>query len=111
MWSVCYAPKMGLVAPSFQFQADGFAPSPATVDGDSTAMLFEWDQSFAGFMFGLDCPELAFSNIFAVVKSKTAAGFVPGWSGGTVKTRSTTQPPVTAKALSEVRLFILGGGC
>ena len=35
---------MGLVAPSFQYQTGGFAPSPSTVDGDSTALLFEWDQ-------------------------------------------------------------------
>ena len=45
MWSVSYAPKMGLVAPSFQFQADGFAPAPSTIDGDTTALLFEWDQA------------------------------------------------------------------
>jgi hypothetical protein len=56
-------------------------------------------------MFGLDALDLALSNIVAVVKSRTAAGFVPGWSSGTVKTQSQTQPPVTSRALAEV-----GGG-
>ena len=53
-------------------------------------------------MFGLDSLELALSNLIAVVKSKTVAGFVPGLSAGTSKTRTSTQPPVTAKALHEI---------
>ena len=64
-------------------------------------------QSFAGYMFGLDALELALSNIIAVTKSRTAAGFIPGWSSGTVKTRAATQPPITSKALAEVRWHIV----
>jgi hypothetical protein len=33
---------------------------------------------------------------------RTAAGFIPSFGAGTMKTRATTQPPVTAKALLEV---------
>ena len=64
--------------------------------------IFEWDQSFVAYMFGLNSLELALSNLIAVVKSKTVAGFVPGLSAGTSKTRTSTQPPVTAKALHEI---------
>ena len=44
----------------------------------------------------------ALSNIFAVIKMKTAAGFVPGLASGQSKDRDGTQPPVTGKALWEV---------
>ena len=59
-------------------------------------------RSFVGYMFGLDALGPALSNIFAVVKLKTAAGFIPGLASGNAKDRTGTQPPVTAKALFEV---------
>lgn len=45
---------------------------------------------------------LALSNLIAVVKLKTAAGYIPGFASGNAKTRGGTQPPVTSKALFEV---------
>ena len=53
-------------------------------------------------MFGLNALGPALSNLFAVIKMKTAAGFVPGLASGQTKDRTGTQPPVTGKALWEV---------
>ena len=103
MWSLVYDPKQSLIAPSYGFTGDGdFEPSTTTVDGDVAEVIFEWDQSFVGYMFGLDALGPALSNLIAVAKLKTAAGFVPGLASGNTKDRTGTQPPVTAKALYEV---------
>lgn len=98
-----YDPKQSLVAPSYGFTGTkDFEPSTPTQDGDTADNIFEWDQSFCGYMFGLDALGPALSNIFAVIKMKTAAGFVPGLASGNTKDRTGTQPPVTSKALWEV---------
>ena len=68
----------------------------------SLQVIFEWDQSFVGYMFGLDALPLALSNIIAVVKMRTVGGYVPSFGGGTFKQRATTQPPVTSQALALV---------
>ena len=94
---------MSLLAPSYAGVSGlGGNADSIQVDGGTTEGIFEWDLSFVAYMFGLDSLELALSNLIAVVKSKTVAGFVPGLSSGTSKTRSETQPPVTAKALYEI---------
>ena len=74
MWSLVYDPKQSLVAPSYGFTNDGdFEPStPISYDGDTADNIFEWDQSFCGYMYGLDALGPALSNIFAVLKMKTA---------------------------------------
>jgi hypothetical protein len=36
------------------------------------------------------------------VKSKTAAGFIPNWSSGGLKSQDRTEPPVGAKVLLEL---------
>ena len=104
MWSLVYDPKQSLVAPSYGYNVGDGGPSgpTATVDGDTAVNTFVWDQSFVGYMFGLDAPGLALSNLIAVVKLKTAAGYIPGFASGNAKTRGGTQPPVTSKALFEV---------
>ena len=104
MWSLVYDPKQSLVAPSYGFTGGGddFEPSTTTVDGDTADNMFEWDQSFCGYMLGLDALGLALSQLIAVTKFKTAAGFIPGLGSGNTKDRTGTQPPVTAKALWEV---------
>lgn len=98
-----YDPKIGLVAPSYSYGNESTMINPS-IDGDQDEIIFEWDQSFGSYMFGIDSPELALANLIAIAKSKTAGGFIPGLSGagGTLKTRSTTQPPVTSKALAEI---------
>lgn len=104
MWSLVYDPKQSLVAPSYGYSIGSSGPSgpTGTVDGDTAVNTFVWDQSFVGYMFGLDALGPALSQLIAVVKLKTAAGFIPGFASGNAKTRGGTQPPVTSKALFEV---------
>jgi hypothetical protein len=45
---------------------------------------------YAGF-------KLAVSNLFQVVKSKTAAGFVPNFAAGGLRSQDRTEPPIGAK--------------
>lgn len=56
MWSLVYDAKQGLVAPSYGYTIGSRGPSgpTATVDGDTAVNTFVWDQSFVGYMFGLD---------------------------------------------------------
>jgi hypothetical protein len=53
-------------------------------------------------MLGIDSLGLALSQVIALVKMKTAAGFVPGFSSGAFKMRECSQPPITSKALYEI---------
>lgn len=101
MWSLMYDPKLSMLAPSYAY-APGTEQSPNPLDGDIWAGQFEWDQAFAAYMLGIDAPELALSQIIALIKMKTAAGFVPGFSSGTFKMRQASQPPIVAKALYEI---------
>lgn len=101
MWSVMYDPKLSLLAPSYAY-SPGSEANPNARDGSLWAGQFEWDQSFAAYMLGMDALGLALSQIVALVKTKTAAGFVPEFSSGSFKTRTDSQPPVTAKALHEI---------
>jgi putative isomerase len=51
---------------------------------------------------GLDHRDIAYSNLFQVVKSKAAAGFVPNWSTGGAKSQDRTEPPVGGKVMLEL---------
>ena len=44
----------------------------------------------------------AVSNFFQVVKSKTAAGFVPNFAAGGLRSQDRTEPPIGAKVLSDL---------
>ena len=72
MWSFIYDPKEGLVAPVTR----NWGFSAPNVDGAQTDGLFCWDGSFASYMLSLDALDLAFSNLFQIVKMRTSAGFV-----------------------------------
>ncbi len=50
-------------------------------------------------MLSLDAKELAYSQLIQVIRSKTAAGFVPNFAAGQVKTTDRTEPPIGAKVL------------
>ena len=79
MWSTVYTPSRGgLVTPSFGFTTDALAPTPRSEDAQGGEVVFEWDQSFVGFMFGLDSLALALSNLIAVIKMRTV------WEGWAV---------------------------
>jgi hypothetical protein len=101
MWSVMYDPKLSMLAPSYAY-APGSEESPNPTDGDLWAGQFEWDQSFAAYMLGIDALGLALSQVIALLKMKTAAGMVPGFSSGLFKLRGFSQPPITGKALYEI---------
>ena len=45
---------------------------------------------------------IAYSNIFQVVKSKTAAGFIPNYAAGGKKSQDRTEPSVGAKVVLEL---------
>ena len=66
--------------------------------------MTEWDNLFASLLAGLENKEIAYSNLFQVVKSKTPKGFIPNWStaGGVIKSSDRTEPPVGARVLLEL---------
>jgi hypothetical protein len=41
--------------------------------------------------------KFAVSNLFQVIKSKTAAGFVPNFAAGGLRSQDRTEPPIGAK--------------
>lgn len=67
MWD----PKLSFLAPSYAY-APGSEQNPNALDGELWAGQFEWDQSFAAYMLGMDALGLALSQIVALVKTKTA---------------------------------------
>ena len=57
-------------------------------------------------LMGLDgsaaTEEMTYSNLFQVVKSKSAAGFVPNYAAGGMRSEDRTEPPVGAKVTLEL---------
>ena len=64
--------------------------------------IFDWDNLFASLLAGLENKEVAYSNLFQVVKTKTAAGFIPNFSAGGASSQDRTEPPVGAKVVLEL---------
>ena len=64
--------------------------------------LFDWDNLFASYMLSVSSKELGYSNLFQIVKSRTMAGFIPGYAKGLEKTRDRTEPAVGSKILLEI---------
>ena len=64
----------------------------------------EWDNLFASLMAGLFDKDIAYSNLFVAVRTKTPDGFLPNWStaGGIRQSGDRTEPPVGAKILLEL---------
>jgi hypothetical protein len=60
------------------------------------------DNIFASYILGLDAPDLAYSNLIQVIKSKSAAGFVPNFAAGLSRSDDRTEPPIGAKVLLEL---------
>ena len=68
-------------------------------ENKNTSTTMSLRSSFGGF-------EYAVSNLFQVIKSKVAAGFVPNFAAGGAKSQDRTEPPVGGKVLLElVRKF------
>jgi hypothetical protein len=73
-------------------------------NSDWSYVIFDWDNIFASLMTSLDprSKAIAYSNFIQVIRSKTAAGFVPNYSAGGSKSVDRTEPPVGAKVLLEM---------
>ncbi len=75
--------------------------------GSGGYVLFCWDNFFAGFMAGLGCRDLAYSNLKEILNQQTADGFVPNFSYATGQVSADrSQPPVGSTMLLETyRIF------
>ncbi|KAG7371466.1 hypothetical protein IV203_020036 [Nitzschia inconspicua] len=103
MWTLIYNPiENGPFMPVSRSSSWDFGGNVKTANSDWTYVIFDWDNFFASLLAGLDNRDIAYSNLFQVVKSKTAAGFVPNWSTGGLKSQDRTEPPVGAKVLLEL---------
>lgn len=49
---------------------------------ESPVLWGSWDNIFASLLAGLGNKTIAYSNLIQVIKSKTAAGFVPNFAAG-----------------------------
>ena len=106
MWNFVYTPaELGPIAPVSR----GWDFTKDAVSSDFTYVLFDWDNIFASYLLSLDSKELAYTNLVAVIKSKTGRGFVPNFSAGGAKSMDRTEPPIGAKVLLEVSERSAGG--
>ena len=70
--------------------------------GNGGWVLFCWDNFFAGFMAGLGCRELAYSNLIGILDEATDDGFVPNFAYATgQKSADRSQPPVGSAMVLE----------
>ncbi|CAB9504969.1 Trehalase [Seminavis robusta] len=103
MWTVIYNPiENGPLMPVSRSRGWSFQKKSGATTEDWTYVIFDWDNLFASLLAGLDNKEVAYSNLFQVVKSKTAQGFIPNYAGGGVKSQDRTEPPVGAKVVLEL---------
>lgn len=64
-------------------------------------VIFDWDNIFGAYQFSLDAKELAYSQLTAVIKTKTAHGMVPNfWQPNSIS-YDRTEPPIGSKVLFE----------
>jgi len=77
--------------------------APARPSHKPTALVVVLqDNLFASLLMGLGNRSWAYSNLFVVMKSKTAAGFIPNYAAGGMRSEDRTEPPVGAKVLLEL---------
>ena len=66
-------------------------------------VLFDWDTYFSAMIAMVDDKNLAYTNLIAITKEKTEAGFIPNFGAADDdKSRDRSQPPVGALALKEI---------
>eukprot|EP00051_Salpingoeca_urceolata_P014957 m.191191 g.191191 ORF g.191191 m.191191 type:complete len:939 (+) comp18245_c0_seq1:119-2935(+) len=97
MWTLVYSPMEWALCPVSR--AWSFTHTSNT---DFSYAIFDWDNLFASLMAGIGNKTIAYSNLFQVIKSKTAAGFVPNFAGGGSKSQDRTEPPVGSKVVLEL---------
>jgi hypothetical protein len=103
MWTMIYNPiENGPFMPVSRSPNWDFGARVNIATLDWAYVIFDWDNLFASLLAALDNKDVAYSNLFQVVKSKTAAGFIPNWSTGGLKSQDRTEPPVGARILLEL---------
>ena len=65
-------------------------------------VIFDWDNIFGAYQLSLDARELAYSQLVAVIKTKTANGMVPNFWQPQQISYDRTEPPIGAKVLHEM---------
>ena len=119
MWTMVSTPAENGGAPLLPVsRVWSFTPGP--INSDFTYAIFDWDNLFAtllaasggtnstetstsgGPLYGYGAFEFAVSNLFQVVKSKTAAGFVPNFAAGGLRSQDRTEPPIGAKVTHDL---------
>lgn len=109
MWNLISTPAENGGAPFLPVsRVWTFTPGP--INSDFTYAIFDWDNLFATLLAASGASnsttpseptfsgfKLAVSNLFQVIKSKTAAGFVPNFAAGGLRSQDRTEPPIGAK--------------
>jgi len=100
MWNVVFNPlEAGPIAPVIRGNPWDLNQQP--VSDDWVYVIFDWDNIFSALMLSLDAKEIAYSALIQVIRSKTAAGFIPNSAASTHKAPH-SQPPVGSKVLLEL---------
>ncbi|CAB9497409.1 Trehalase [Seminavis robusta] len=104
MWSTIYNPveNNGLLMPISRTEFWDFRGQSGAATTDWTYIIFDWDTLFASLLAGLGSKGIAYSNLFQVVKSKAAAGFIPNIAAGGFKSQDRTEPMIGAKVTLEL---------
>lgn len=62
-------------------------------------VIFDWDNIFGAYQLALDAKELAYSQLAAVIKTKTAEGMVPNFWQPQSISYDRTEPMIGSKVL------------
>ena len=99
MWTFIYVPSE--VGP-FMPVSRGWNFAPKIHTSDWSYAIFDWDNLFASLLAGSFDKNIAYSNLFQVIKTKTSAGFVPNFAAGGQSSEDRTEPPVGAKTVLSI---------
>eukprot|EP00052_Salpingoeca_macrocollata_P008839 m.69744 g.69744 ORF g.69744 m.69744 type:complete len:362 (+) comp16793_c2_seq1:284-1369(+) len=100
---IIYTPaEAGLIAPVSR----SWGSFTKTHRPDFQYVIFDWDNIFASYIAAQHNDpagyKFAQSNLIQVIKSSTAAGFVPNFSAGGTKSQDRTEPPIGATVLAKL---------
>ena len=99
MWTFIYVPSE--IGP-FMPVSRGWNFAPKIRTSDWSYAIFDWDNLFASLLAGSFDKNIAYSNLFQVIKTKTSAGFVPNFAAGGQSSEDRTEPPVGAKTVLSI---------
>jgi hypothetical protein len=118
MWNLISTPAENGGAPLLPVSRVWSFTSGA-INSDFSYAIFDWDNLFATLLAAsgaqvnttgvgassddaFDGFSIAVSNLFQVLKSKTASGFVPNFAAGGMRSQDRTEPPIGAKVTSDL---------